>query len=400
MFYFTLYGGATVMALLLCLYLLLSKVNVIAPGVTPPVRLRRSAAFFGFVAVGHVYWLLAYAAGFSERSLVFTLLAVSDCVGMLVTLFGTMLSMLQDRCRRLRPFVAATVPVVVLGALQALWPDINFTPSIIVYMLALYAVFTAYMIVAVRQYQRWLRDHYADLEHKEVWVSHTLVLVMLLLLVNYGFADGMLAFVIVQLSNYAIFALLAWRIETLPTLDEAEADDEDVFLPEPDVLPEQNILPEPDFVPELAQGAAAAQQGVAGPLGVRSSSRRKATPEVLARVGQLLEKECVGKRLYLAQELTLSELSAAVGVNRNYIGQYFASQNTTYYKYIHDLRINHFMRLCREAVAARRPFKAQQLALDSGFRSYSTFASAFKQRTGQSVASWLSELDTTGTEYQ
>jgi len=42
----------------------------------------------------------------------------------------------------------------------------------------------------------------------------------------------MLAFVIVQLSNYAIFALLAWRIETLPTLDEAEADDEDVFRPE------------------------------------------------------------------------------------------------------------------------------------------------------------------------
>ena len=386
MFYFTLYGGATMMALLLCLYLLLSKVNVIAPGVTPPVRLRRwAAAFFGFVAVGHVYWLLAYAAGFSERSLVFTLLAVLDCVGMLVTLFGTMLSMLQDRRRRLRPFVAATVPVVVLGALQALWPDINFTPSIIVYMLALYAVFTAYMIVAVRQYQRWLRDHYADLEHKEVWVSHTLVLVMLLLLVNYGFADGMLAFVIVQLSNYAIFALLAWRIETLPTLDEAEEETH----PQPLPSREGSGYSQDDNAAVELSTPLPHREG----LGGGSAGRGSVRPEVLARIGQLLEKECVGKRLYLKQELTLSELSAAVGVNRNYIGQYFASQNTTYYNYIHDLRVNHFMRLCREAVAARRPFKAQQLALDSGFRSYSTFASAFKQRTGQSVASWVSELE-------
>ena len=380
MLYFTLYGGATVMALLLCLYLLLSKVNVIAPGIMPPARLRRWAtAFFGVVTVGHVYWLLAYAAGFDEQSLLFTLLAVLDCVGMLITLFGTMLSMLQDRRRPLRPFVAATVPFVVLGALQAARPDLNFVPSIIVYMLALYAVFTVYMIIAVRQYQRWLRDHYADLEHKEVWVSHTLVLVVLLLLINYGFADGILAFVLVQLSNYAIFALLVWRVETLPTLDEAEADDDDALLPEPDVLPEKGISPEQGILPE--------------PIAPPQPRRRKTTPEVLSRIGQLLEKECVGTRLYLRPDLTLTNLSAAIGVNRNYIGQYFASQGTTYYNYIHDLRINHFMRLCREAVSARRDFTAQQLALDSGFRSYSTFATAFKQRTGQSVASWVSELE-------
>ena len=414
MFYFTLYGGATVMALLLCLYLLLSRVNVIAPGVTPPARLRRwAAAFFGFVAMGHVYWLLAYASDFDEQSLLFVLLAVLDCVGMLITLFGTMLSMLQDRRRPLRPFVAATVPVVVLGALQAFWPDINFMPSIIVYMMVLYAIFTVYMIVAVRQYQRWLRDHYADLEHKEVWVSHILLIVVFLLLVNYGFADGLLAFVIVQLSNYAMFTLLVWRVETLPTLDEAEEeDDDDNLLPEPAMQQEQGVLPEPDFVPGLAQRAVAGQQGEASerltghpdeggdgvvPLqrATRVRSQRKATPEVLSRIGQLLEKECAGTRLYLKPELTLSDLSAAIGINRNYIGQYFVSQNTTYYNYIHNLRINHFMRLCREAVAARRPFKAQQLALDSGFRSYSTFAAAFKQRTGQSVASWVSELEVT-----
>ena len=97
----------------------------------PPVRLRRwAAAFFGVVAAGHGYWLLAYACGFDEHSRLYALLAMLDGVAQLI------------------------------------------------------------MTVAVCQYRRWLRDHYADLEHKEVWASHTLLLVVLLLLVNYGFADG------------------------------------------------------------------------------------------------------------------------------------------------------------------------------------------------------------------
>lgn len=384
MLFFTLYGGAAATALLLCLYLLLSKVNVIAPGVTPPVPLRRwAAALFGVVAVGHGYWLLAYANGFEEHSPLHALLAVLDGTGLLITLFGTMLSMLQDRRRPLWPFAAATVPIVVLGALQMAWPDVDFIPPLVVYMLSLYTVFTVYMTIAVRQYRRWLRDHYADLENKEVWASLTLLIVVLLLLVNYGFSDDNPSSLIIRLTDFALFALLLWRVETLPTLDEALEQEEDY------PLPEQDILPEPDFLPGLAQEA----ETIAPP----NSRRRKAGDDVLARIGQLLEKECVGTQLYLKQELTLSQLSSAVGVNRNYLGQYFASQGTTYYNYIHDLRIRHFMRLCREAVAAGHSFKAQQLALESGFRSYSTFAPAFKQRTGKSVTSWVSDLEA-GTE--
>ena len=329
---------------------------------------------------------MAYAIGFEEHTPLHALLAVLDGTGLLITLFGTMLSMLQDRRRPLWPFAAATVPIVVLGVLQMAWPDVDFIPPLVVYSLSLYAVFTVYMTIAVRQYRRWLRDHYADLEHKEVWVSLTLIIIVLLLLINYGFADDYSTILLVRLTDFALFALLLWRVETLPTLDEALEHEED------DPLPEQDILPEPDFLPGLAQEAET--------IAPSNSRRRKAGDDVLARIGQLLEKECVGTQLYLKQGLTLSDLSAAVGVNRNYLGQYFASQGTTYYNYIHDLRINHFMRLCRDAVAARRPFKAQQLALDSGFRSYSTFASAFKQRTGQSVASWVSDLEKAGAGHQ
>lgn len=42
-----------------------------------------------------------------------------------------------------------------------------------------------------------------------------------------------------------------------------------------------------------------------------------------------------------------------------------------------------------EAVAKKLPFTAQQLAHKSGYRSYSTFALAFKQRMGQTVTTWM-----------
>ena len=57
------------------------------------------------------------------------------------------------------------------------------------------------------------------------------------------------------------------------------------------------------------------------------------------------------------------------------------------------MRINHFVKLYREAIAAHSPFTAQQLAHDSGYRSYSTFSLAFKQRTGQSVTAWMRDDD-------
>ena len=38
-----------------------------------------------------------------------------------------------------------------------------------------------------------------------------------------------------------------------------------------------------------------------------------------------------------------------------------------------------------------QPVTAKQLASDSGYRSYSTFSLAFKQRMGQSVTTWMAD---------
>ena len=70
----------------------------------------------------------------------------------------------------------------------------------------------------------------------------------------------------------------------------------------------------------------------------------------------------------------------------------FSSQDTNYNTYINHLRINHFIRLYNKAVVDLRNFTAQELALESGFRSYRTFSEAFKRQTGLSVTAWMKGL--------
>lgn len=40
---------------------------------------------------------------------------------------------------------------------------------------------------------------------------------------------------------------------------------------------------------------------------------------------------------------------------------------------------------------AQKPIVTQQLALESGYRCYSTFSTAFKQRMHKSVIAWMHE---------
>ena len=293
---------------------------------------------------------------------------------MLTTVFGTMLSMLQDRKRPLWPFVVAMVPIVILGGLHVVWPDNDYLTLVIAYMLLLFVLFAIYIAGAVRQYGRWLRDNYADLEHKEVWMSLTLLILFLLLVLIYGFTtDGPSVFFL-RIVDFGLFGLLLWRVETLPQL-------EGVAKQEVGNLPGS----------ELSQNTGVVLQGKG------SDSLPQKAHLIPSNIGQLLEENCVNAGLYLQHDLSLTQLSAAVGINRYYLGLYFSTQGQNYNAYINGLRINHFVRLCQETVAAQRPFSVKQLASESGYSSYSTFYAAFKQRMGQSVTAWMHGMEVNPT---
>ena len=333
--YFLLHGAGTAVSVVLCLYLLLCRGKAIAPDITPPARLRRwAAALFGVMAMAHVWWMLFYTYSDDTSSVIYGLLVALDCMVLPPIFVGTLLTMLQDRRRPLWPIFVVMTPCAVIAVLQTAMPSVDLTTSNKVYGLFLVMAYIIYMVVAVRQYGRWLRDNYADLEHKEVWISH--------------------------LIGFPLACLLLWRVETLKDLS---AD---------------SLAPHPD------------QTDVC--LSENPSTKGKAT-----HIGQLLAKHCEDTQLYLQTDLTLSQLSAAVGVNRYYLSQYFASQGTSYYEYIHDLRIGHFIARYRELAAAQKPIVAQQLAQESGYHSYSTFSAVFKRRMHKSVTAWIHEEEAVGT---
>jgi AraC-like DNA-binding protein len=107
------------------------------------------------------------------------------------------------------------------------------------------------------------------------------------------------------------------------------------------------------------------------------------------KIGALLQQHCIDTRLYLQHDLTIIQLSKAIGTNRFYLSQYFSSQGLTYNAYINNLRINHFIGLYHKAVATQHNFTAKQLAFDSGYRNYQTFSLVFKQLKGQTVTAWM-----------
>ena len=337
--FFILYGITGAVPAIAAIYLLLRRGNAFMPGVTPPLRLRRwAAAFYAVSALGHIWWVLFYFYSMDLNSVSYILVVMLDCVLVITTIAGTQLAMLQDRRRPMWPVLVVMTPFVVLGVVCMVYRSDLLLQINAIYILIVYLLFNLYIVFAIRQYGRWLNNNYADLENKKVWLSQVVAFLCMLSLVFYMLADNMLLICLLHLVELALVVLLLWRVETLPQLDST-----------PD-LPSSPL-----------------------PSNIR----------------QLLGERCVDTRLYLQHDLTMQQLAAALGTNRTYLGQYFASLGISYNNYINGLRINHFITLYHEAVDSKQQFTVQQLASDSGYRSYSTFSTAFKQRMGQSVSAWM-----------
>ena len=375
--FFVLYGITGVVPLIAALYLLLRRGNAFAPDVTPPMRLRRwTAAFFAFASLTHVWWLQFYIFSGNLYSVGYLIFVMLDCIVLFTTFSGMLLAMLQDRRRPVWPAMVGLIPFVALGVMFMVRPNDLLIDIAGTYLLVLSLLFAGYMVVAIRQYGRWLNDNYADLENKKVWLSQTVALISMLLFALYVLATDMILIWLVHVVILVLIALLLWRVETLPELDQTLQ-----THPQPLLMREGSEYP---------QGCNSADE-LSSPLpyGEGQGEGLLVGIEGLQSLERLLAERCVAPQLYLQHDLTLQQLAQAVGTNRSYLSQYFSRQGITYNTYINNLRINHFIERYQELSAARQPIIAQQLAQESGFRSYRTFSRAFMQRTGQSVTAWM-----------
>lgn len=355
-----LYGAVTAIAVIAGCYLLFRRSNAIAPGITPPIRLRRwTAAFFASIVLNHLWYMPILFLTSSEDILITDLIGgLLDCMTVIPLALVVLLTMLQDRKRPLWPVAVMVAPIIVGSAWSVATRSYAFLPMLYAYFLLMGIGFIIYMVRALRQYGRWLRDNYADLEHKEVWQGFVVLVIMLLVFGIYTYIYEGRAYLYAMLGCLAVLIFyLLWRVETLSDLS----------------VPLSLNL------------------SVAGPVSVETEAEECCglSQATCNNIGALLQRHCIETQLYLQHDLSLSQLAKAIGTNRFYLSQYFSAQGMTYNAYINDLRISHFMSLYRESVDDRRSFTAHQLAQESGFRNYNTFSSAFKRKTGQSVTAWM-----------
>ena len=179
------------------------------------------------------------------------------------------------------------------------------------------------MVRATKQYGRWLRDNYADLEHKEVWQS---IVVLVVILLGFGIytseIGGLANKYIVQVNNILLICYLLWRVETLSDLSSSI---------QTDTIITTNDAEEKTDTPE--------SNGL--------------SPTVSSNIGSLLKRFCEEPQLYLQHDISAMQLAKQIGTNRVYLSKHFASQGITYSTYINGLRIQHFINLYHEAVATQ-----------------------------------------------
>ena len=345
-----LYSGVAVLALTAGFYLLLRRSNAIAPDVTPPIALRRwTAAFFATVAMSHVWWFVLGVYWLVDDRLIRNIICIMlDHITLVPLVLALLLRILQDRQRRIWPWVASQV-LVIGGAAVGVATHNDFGLDLMHNcQVVIIIVFVIYYIYALVRYDRWLKENFADLEHKEVWQSLLFAIILFIVYQAYSTNPGdMPREYLSQVNTLIIIGFLLWRVETL---QELSADDE---------------------------------------VSTTDVEEDNANDSTLSNIGTLLQMYCEKPKLYLQHDLTLAQLSEAIGTNRTYLGQYFAQQGVTYNAYINRLRIDHFEVIYHEAVQSLRPFTAQQLSYECGFKSYSTFAAAFKLLKGMTVTAWM-----------
>jgi len=372
--FMALYGAVAMMALLGGLYLLFTRGNMVAEKVAPPKALRRwAAAFLAVVVASHVWWFVLGTVWLTNDRVVRDTVCIALDLSTLVPLMMVvMLRLLQDRWRRAWPWFVMQLPVVAMAVWGIAQGDMSYAtggggrPGMMeVYQMVVIMLFLSGYVRALRQYGRWLRNNYANLEHKEVWQSLVVILVIMMAYAFYTTNGGsLLREYLSQLNSVLIIAFVVWRVEALQGLGSQAYEETRIQVNEETGIQE--------YEETEAEGNA-----------LYSPS----TPDTM--IAMALRKRCEEEGLYLQPDLTLADLARAAGTNRTYLSAYFASQGTTYYGYINRLRIDHFCQLYHQALAEGRTVRAAQLSAECGYSTYNTFASAFRAQTGQSPTEWM-----------
>ena len=181
--------NAALLSLIASLYLLLRRGNAFAPDIMSPARLCRwTAALFASMTLSHVAYLPGVFLTSDDDILLCNLIgALFESMTVIPLAIVVLICMLQDRRRPLWSVWVMVAPLVIGMVLCVVSRSDALLPTLLGYFLLMCIGLIIYMVREVRRYGRWLRNNYADLEHKEVWQSFLEQAVILLMLSFYAY---------------------------------------------------------------------------------------------------------------------------------------------------------------------------------------------------------------------
>ena len=360
------YGAAAMLTLAAALYLWLRRTNAFALEMESPKEVRRWAAAFLLAATAsHVWWMVFGTYWLTDDRLVRnTVLIALDHLTLVPLAVAVLLRMLQDRRRRLWPWLLAEMPVVVVAVAGIATHDERAIYWMDGWQTVVIVAFIVRYFLALREYHRWLEQNFANLEHKDIWRSLLVALGLCVVYEVYCTNPGLMPVeYLAQGVTIAVTCFLVWRVETLQTLT-------------------AKTRSESEAEGEASMPATSVETAGTVPIDF----------------GTQLRERCEATGLYLQHDLTLAQLAYALHTNRTYLSAYFARQGTTYNAYVNELRISRFEQRYAETMSAPHAVvTAKDLATECGFSSYSTFGAAFKKHRGVTASEWMRQQSGKGT---
>ena len=221
-FFLMFYASVAMLSLMACCYLLFRRANAIAPDVMPSARLRRwTAAFFAAISFCHLWYLPMYFLTSPDDVMQgYLITGLLDGMTIIPLTIAVLLAMLQDRRRPLWSIAVIVAPLMVGLVWCITTGSESLLPVLYTYFLLMWLGLIIYMVREIRQYQHWLRDNYADLEHKEVWQSFVVLAIILLVYTIYSLDLGEpLLDYVMEATIIFLVCYLLWRVETLSDLN-------------------------------------------------------------------------------------------------------------------------------------------------------------------------------------
>lgn len=323
-------------------YFLFSKRSAFFPDSEPDYSVRRLT---GYIIV---FWSFSFLS-----TLLVPLFGRGDLVDHIIVTFDlgalSSLPLIQLLLCRIMQYPRIAKRYILLQAVVPVCATVfyAFFPIVIVaYGIVAYWVIHAFVVIMhfyrkERKYRKRMRDLYSDpVNHDVQWVERLLLIVAIYMCVF---------FAVYYYASYAIADISYLFFVGLVFYFAANVDRHS-----------RNVEVWPDTHHAELHKADAAEKTA----GTRD----------LNWIGERLSEKFEKDKLYLNHEMNIDTLSAIIGTNRTYVSKYLASQQSTYYDYINQLRIIHAKQLID---SAEDELNLSDVAYQSGFRSDSTFRRAF-----------------------